>query len=412
MTSIPPEGPQTNKILPLSSDQIQELREIIKKERPKLTNDFAVFSTPKAIVGRTKIDQSQTEYIFNAKDFLNKTAIDHMRRPCQMQTDIPQISEIISHALEQAPPWISKEELDEVQSQLSSAENSFDTYRTLQFVQARARNPLDKEPKEKTINPNSMYDFEEHFRRLISDNKSKLSQGTDSLYSTQDDGRSILFCDQKSNTISTALTQREFKAVLASVKNQTTIDYFLNLFDLTPLDNADYAKAKEMKEIRKKENEIVAFFKAKPKPEISHKSLPTERRDYEVHQGNGFGVVKSLDTTDSLSTLGLGPCVCFMIHEGHKGLMIHIDHFSGEKSLTQTGAAQFLDRHINEFSPGAKIHLQGANNNSGRKTVIEIYKYLEKNGLLDQVATANVLNGHSGYSSVTLDLGTGEIHPK
>jgi hypothetical protein len=282
----------------------------------------------------------------------------------------------------------------------------------LQFVQAKAINPLDKKPEKKTINPNSMNDFEEHFLRLISGNERKLSEGTDSLYSIQDDGRSILFCDQKSNTISTALTRREFKAVLASVENQTTTDYFLDLFDLTPLDETDYAKAKEMKEIRKKENEIVAFFKAKPKPEISHKSLPTERRDYGVNQGNGFGVVKSLDTTDSLSTLGLGPCVCFMIHEGHKGLMIHIDHFSGEASLTRTGAAQFLDRHINEFSPGAKIHLQGANDDSGRETVIEIYKYLEKNGLLDQVATANVLNGHSGYSSVTLDLGTGEIHPK
>jgi hypothetical protein len=368
-----------------------------------------------AITGRTKIEivQSQTKYIFNAQDFLNETAIEYMQKPCQMQTDIPQISQIILHALEQAPPWVSKEELDEVQSQLSSAKNSSDTYGILQFVQAKAINPLDKKPEKKTINPNSINDFEEHFLRLISGNERELSEDTDSLYSIQDDGRSILFCDKKSNTISTALTRREFKAVLTSVEDQITIDYFLNLFDLTPLDNADYAKAKEMKEIRRKENEIVAFFKAKPKPEISHKSLPTERRDYEVRQGNGFGVVKSLDTTDSLSTFGLGPCVCFMMHEGHKGLMVHIDNFSGETGLTRTGAAQFLDRHINEFGPEAKIHLQGSNDlsGSGRKTVIEIYHYLEKNGLLNQVATANVLNNHND-SSVTLDLGTGEIHPK
>ena len=93
--------------------------------------------------------------------------------------------------------------------------------------------------------------------------------------------------------------------------------------------------------------------------------------------------------------------------------MVHIDNFSGETGLTRTGAAQFLDRNINEFGPEAKIHLQGSNDlsESGRKTVIEIYHYLEKNGLLNQVATANVLNNHND-SSVTLDLGTGEIHPK
>lgn len=364
-----------------------------------------------ASCGRTMVDQVNGDFDFNARNYLNEAAINHMLGGhCQMITDLPEISRIMSFALKKEPPWISSDELAKVESDLRGAENSSDTWKILQFVQAKAINPLDKSPSQVDLAPKDIAEYESYFSKLCEDIGRNPSKGLNSLYTIQDDGRSILFLNKEANIVSTALTVRELKGVIASARDKATRDYFINLLNLPPLDENDSAKAEAINSQRKREVEIIDFFKAKPKPK-PQRPLDPSRRNYEVNQGNGFGVVKSLDTTDSLSTFGLGPCVCLMIHEGNKGLMIHIDDYSGNASLTQTSAEDFLNKYIDEFGPEAKIHIQGANEDSGRKTVIEIYQYLKRQGLLSQVATANVLNRHEGHSEVVLDLRTGELHP-
>jgi len=345
---------------------------------------------------------------FVAEDYLGTEGKKFLKeRTSSMPDDLWSINYAINSGLNKG--WISKQDIQKYKQILGDVKNAFDTYSLKNSVLSEVKDPVLKNPKSVIL-----HSAEEivQLRKYMTQLSEKLDMREGAFYVLNDEGRSIIFLDEKINQVSSAHSKQELVQILLAASDSNLISYFSRLFDLPKATVNDIEEVKVLKTKIQRERAIIQYLKSLPfSPELPQPNL-TGKKVKGVMQGNANGRFVTAENVDFIGTEGMGPCVALVIYQAGKALIMHIDNFSGEASLGGRGAARELNLHMWKFekNESLQVHIIGNSDGSGRQNLLDIFTWLEHEGIKSSIRTVNFSN-HGRADSVLLDIKNGAVYP-
>lgn len=357
-------------------------------------------------------DLDLSERKFKVLDYLGEEGKDFFRNTIGSMWEHLSAAEIkINEWIEKW--WVTDTELEEYIEILWEVVNASDAHKLQRKVEARVIHPHQKIPHKITIDQSEIWKLRENIQKLWDLLWFQVSLSWNGIYVINDDGRSVVFCYTDTWVTSTYHSYKELLLLLIATEDVVLLDYFTNMFSLPRPTNYNYIEAEKYKWKMKADRNIISTLEWLP--QTDQKNLPEDTKEDDIAQvipWNASWRYVTSNTHRYIGTFGMWSCVSLILQQKWKAFLIHIDDFTGNASLWGKWAEEVINQNLSNFNQSdLKIHVVWNSDGTGRKNMLEIYKYLENKWLSHKINTAN-FHGHWPARSVVVDVESGELYPE